>query len=182
MLRLAKGMTRHILVGDPFDENTVMGPVVSESACDRILRIIRLAAENGEGRLIIGGERLGGHLAGGYFIAPTLFADVDPQSDLAQEEIFGPVVSLMSFETEEDAIELANDTRYGLAAYVHTNDLRRRLRVCGSLQAGNVWVNGVDNLPASLPFGGNKQSGYGRLGGLAGIREFSRPKNIWISK
>jgi acyl-CoA reductase-like NAD-dependent aldehyde dehydrogenase len=87
----------------------------------------------------------------------------------------------MSFENEEHAIQLANDTRYGLAAYVYTNDLSRAYRVSRELMAGNVWINGFEGIPPAAPFGGTKQSGYGRIGGLAGIREFTRPKNFWIS-
>jgi len=129
----------------------------------------------------VGGERLGGELASGYFISPTLFVDVDNKSDLAQNEIFGPVVAAMSFDTEEQAVQLANDTCYGLAAYVYTNDLDRALRVGRALMTGNVWINGFEGIPPSAPFGGIKQSGYGRLGGIAGIREFTRPKNLWMS-
>jgi aldehyde dehydrogenase (NAD+) len=182
VLRLARGLLRRVAVGDPFDAVTSVGPVVTAAACERILGVIRRAVDAGEGRLVAGGERIRGELADGYFIAPTLFADVDARSDLAQEEIFGPIVSFMRFETEEEAVRLANESRYGLAAYVHTNDLRRALRVSEALEAGNVWVNGLDSTAPSVPFGGIKQSGQGRVGGRAGIREFTRPKNVWIAR
>jgi aldehyde dehydrogenase (NAD+) len=102
-------------------------------------------------------------------------------SDLSQKEIFGPVMSMQRFDTEEEAVAIANDHRYGLAAYVQTNDLKRAHRMAAALEAGNVWINGFPGVPGSIPFGGTKQSGYGRLGGLAGIREFSRPKNVWTA-
>jgi acyl-CoA reductase-like NAD-dependent aldehyde dehydrogenase len=158
-----------------------MGPVISQGACDRVLGFIERAQANQEGRLITGGHRMEGDLADGYFIAPTIFADVDNGSDLAQREIFGPVMSMQRFETEAEAVAIANDHRYGLAAYVQTNDLKRAHRMAAALEAGNVWINGFPGVPGSIPFGGTKQSGYGRLGGLAGIREFSRPKNVWTA-
>ena len=165
-------------LGDPANEGTVMGPVVSRSACERILGVIGRGRE--QGRLIAGGSRLAGELADGFFIEPTVFADVDPAAELAQEEIFGPVLSVVAFADEEEALALANGTRYGLGAYLHTNDLRRAHRVSRALAVGSVWVNGAPGLMPSAPFGGVKQSGSGRIGGLAGIREFLRPKNVWL--
>ncbi|MGH3223746.1 MAG: aldehyde dehydrogenase family protein [Streptosporangiaceae bacterium] len=181
VLRLMESGLRRITVGDPFAQGTWMGPLVTEAACERVMRVIEHASAAGHGRLIVGGERLGGELAAGYFISPAVFADVVHGSDLAQQEIFGPVLSVMKFENEKHAIELANDTRYGLGGYVHTTDLRRAHRVSKALAVGNVWVNGFYGISPAMPFGGIKQSGHGRLGGRAGIREFTRPKNIWIA-
>ncbi|MGP0047266.1 MAG: aldehyde dehydrogenase family protein [Solirubrobacteraceae bacterium] len=168
-------------VGDPLASGTVIGPVVSARACDRIVELIDRARELGAGTLVAGGERIGGELAGGFYIAPTVFSEVDSETELAQQEIFGPVLAFTRFETERDAIELANGTSYGLAAYVHTADVRRAHRVARALEAGNVWVNGFFGIPPSMPFGGTKQSGYGRVGGLAGLREFVRCKNVWLA-
>ncbi|MET9263806.1 aldehyde dehydrogenase family protein [Amycolatopsis sp. NPDC004079] len=181
VLRLASGRLRHIPMGDPFAAGTSMGPVVDEAACLRILSTIDAAGRAGHGRLVSGGGRLDGELAGGYFVEPTVFADVDNESPLAQCEIFGPVLSFLPFETEREAIELANASPYGLAGYVHTGDVRRAHRVSQALHAGNVWVNGFAGIPPSMPFGGTKQSGHGRVGGAAGIREFTRPKNVWTA-
>jgi acyl-CoA reductase-like NAD-dependent aldehyde dehydrogenase len=181
IVELCKTLVEQIPVGDPASLATRMGPVISQGACDRVLGVIERAGRNGEGRLVTGGHRLGGDLADGYFIAPTIFADVDNGSDLAQREIFGPVMSMQRFETEEEAIAIANDHPYGLAAYIQTNDLKRAHRMAAALEAGNVWINGFPGVPGSVPFGGTKQSGYGRLGGHAGIREFSRPKNVWMA-
>ena len=112
---------------------------------------------------------------------PRVFIDVDPTSDLAQQEVFGPVLAVIPFEDEADAVRIANATEYGLAAFVQTDDVRRAHRVAAALEVGNVWVNGFTGIPASVPFGGVKQSGYGRLGGAAGIREFTTTKNIWMA-
>jgi aldehyde dehydrogenase (NAD+) len=154
---------------------------MARRACERIVGVIERASEHGAGRLVAGGERLGGELADGFYIAPTVFAEVDGGAELAQQEIFGPVLAITRFETERQAIELADGTLYGLAAYVHTTDVRRAHRVAHELQAGNVWINGFFGIPPSMPFGGTKQSGYGRVGGVAGLREFLRPKNVWLA-
>jgi aldehyde dehydrogenase (NAD+) len=178
--RVAAG-ARRLAVGDPRAPDTALGPVVSAQACARILAFVERAERERHGRLLTGGERLGGELAGGFFIAPTLFADVDQASPLAQEELFGPVLALAPFDDEEEGVRLANATRYGLAAYVHTSDVRRAHRVAHALQAGNVWVNGFYGIPPSMPFGGRGESGHGRAGGRLGLHEFLRPKNVWLA-
>jgi aldehyde dehydrogenase (NAD+) len=170
-----------ITVGDPALASTDMGPLISPGACERVLGFVERAQANKEGRLVTGGYRLGGDLADGYFLAPTIFADVDNASELAQREIFGPLICIHAFSTEAEALAIANDHRYGLAAYVQTNDLKRAHRMAAALEAGSIWINGFPGVPRSVPFGGMKHSGYGRLGGLAGIQEFSRPKNVWTA-
>jgi acyl-CoA reductase-like NAD-dependent aldehyde dehydrogenase len=181
MVELCRTKVEAIAIGDPASPTTRMGPVISQGACDRVLGVVERTRRNREGRLVTGGHRMEGDLADGYFIAPTIFADVDNASDLAQNEIFGPVMSMQRFETESEALSIANDHPYGLAAYIQTNDFKRAHRMAAALEAGNVWINGFPGVPGSVPFGGTKQSGYGRLGGLAGIQEFSRPKNVWAS-
>ncbi len=181
VLRTVAARLARVRLGDPADERTMMGPVVSESACHRILGVVERAREQGHGRLVSGGVRLGGDLGDGYYVAPTVFAEVDPASELAQEEIFGPVLAFTPFDTEEEAVRLANGTRYGLGAYLHTTDLRTAHRVSRAVAAGSVWVNGVPGVLPSAPFGGVRQSGWGRIGGEAGVREFLRPKNVWIA-
>lgn len=170
-----------IEVGDPADFETMMGPVVSSGAADRIIDVIDRAKSSGRARLAAGGSRVGGQFAGGFFIEPTIFADVDPSSSLAQNEVFGPVQAIIPFDTEAEAIAIANGTPYGLAGYIHTQNLSRAHRVAAALEVGNVWVNGGFGIPAAAPFGGNKQSGHGRLGGRHGISEFTRAKNIWVA-
>ena len=176
----AARLTKTVVVGDPFSATTMMGPIVNAAACERILGVMSHAAESGQGRIIAGGGRFGGDLACGYFIEPTVFADVDNASPLAREEIFGPVLSVMRFDTEEDAVRLANDSPYGLGAYVHSRDVSRVHRMADSLEAGLVFVNGMPSGGPSpgLPFGGVKHSGSGRLGGIEAIREFTRTKTV----
>jgi aldehyde dehydrogenase (NAD+) len=131
-------------------------------------------------RVIAGGNRLSDDLADGFFIAPTIFADVDNAAPVARDEIFGPVVAVIPFDSEEEAVRIANDSPYGLAGYIQTSDLKRAHRVAQALEVGNIWVNGFLGIPSSAPFGGVKQSGWGRLGGADGIREFTRPKNVFV--
>ena len=172
------GIVGQMGVGDPFTEGVFMGPVINQAACDRILGVID-SAKVSDGTLLTGGERLGGDLANGYFIAPTVFTEVDNSSSLAQNEVFGPVLAVIRFSDEEEAIRLANDTQFGLAAYAHTNDLKRAHRVAAALEAGSVWING-SGLRVSTPFGGVKQSGFGRMGGRFGLEDFLQPKNVYI--
>jgi acyl-CoA reductase-like NAD-dependent aldehyde dehydrogenase len=179
VVEMAAAMLAHVKVGDPLNADTMMGPVVSESAAERILAMIERARQ--DCRLVTGGSRMSGEHADGYFIAPTVFADVDNSSYLAQNEVFGPVLSILRFTDAAEAVRLANDTPYGLAAYIWSSDLQRTHRLAAALTVGNIWVNGFFGMPPSMPFGGVKQSGFGRVGGRDGLREFTRPKNVWIS-
>jgi aldehyde dehydrogenase (NAD+) len=167
-----------VSVGDPFVAGVQMGPVIDGVACERIMAVIDRASASGMGRLVAGGQRM---KQPGYFIAPTVFADVAPESELATEEIFGPVLSVQRFADEAEGVALANASRYGLAGYVHTTDVHRALRVAGALEVGNVGING-GGAPAGpfAPFGGVKHSGYGKVGGLAGLMEFTRVKNVLL--
>lgn len=164
-------------VGDPFEADTISGPVVNEQALERITRVIEQAKSDGA-RLITGGERIGGDLAGGFYLQPTVFADVDPDSDLAQNEVFGPVLAIIPFDGEDQAIEIANSTQYGLSGYVFTNDLRRAHRVAEELETGEVLINGAINLGVTRPFGGIGISGMGKEGGRQGLEEFLHVKTV----
>ncbi len=157
-------------VGDPLDPLTVVGPVVTEEAMERILGVIAKAKTDGA-TLVVGGERLGGGLADGWSAAPAVFGDVDQASSLAQEEVLGPVQALMRFSTEAEVLAKANDTPYGLAAYVHSAHSDRLERMVHGINAGVVVTNGFGNLSPMTPFGRMKQSGFGRGGGTAGIEE-----------
>jgi acyl-CoA reductase-like NAD-dependent aldehyde dehydrogenase len=180
-LQILQAVAAHIKVGDPYNGATIMGPIISEAAVNRILGMIDGAVKAG-GRLVVGGKRLGGDYASGYYLPITIIADTDAKSEVAQHEVFGPVLAVMPFDSEDEAIALANDTSYGLGAYVHTQNLRRAHHVAGQLQAGMIHVNGSgEAMQPNVPFGGMKQSGYGRLGGEAGLREFLQVKNVWMN-
>ena len=175
-----EALVRAIKQGDPFDPTVEMGPVVNEASMHRILGVIERAREEKAGRLLVGGGRAGGELSRGFFVQPTVFADVDPDSHLAQREVFGPVLSIIRFGSEEEAIRIANNTEYGLAAHLQTRDVRRVHRLAGELRGGTIMVNGGKSLKPGLPFGGDGLSGYGREGGRQGIEEFVRPKTVAI--
>jgi aldehyde dehydrogenase (NAD+) len=173
-------MAKGIPVGDPWDPAVLAGPVINEAALERILGMIGRAQKDGA-RLVTGGSRLEGDLAGGYFIEPTVFADVDPDSELAQNEVFGPVLAVTPFETEDEAVTMANNTRYGLSGYVHTQNLSRALRLAEEMVTGEVLINGAANLRVQRPFGGVGISGMGKEGGRLGVEEFCRLKAVGIA-
>jgi aldehyde dehydrogenase (NAD+) len=181
VLDALKAVVGSYVVGMPLDPATMMGPLVSDVSLDRVLGFIDRARSSGAGRLLWGGARLGGELARGFFVEPTVFCDVDNRSELATEEIFGPVLAVTPFTTEAEGIRLANDTTFGLAAFVHTRDVERAHRVARSLDAGYVSVNGFAGLTPAAPFGGVKASGFGRQGGRAGLDEFLRPRNVFVA-
>ena len=166
-----------IKVGNPFEEDTVAGPVINVQALERITGMIERAKASGA-RLVVGGERISGDLADGYFLQPTVFADVDPHSELAQNEVFGPVLSIIPFDSGDQAIEIANSTPYGLSGYVYTKDLRRAHRFAEELETGEVLINGAVNLGATRPFGGIGISGMGKEGGRQGLEEFLHVKTV----
>ncbi|MBX8686782.1 aldehyde dehydrogenase family protein [Mycobacterium sp. 20091114027_K0903767] len=173
-------------IGDPMDPATTFGPVISEAAADRILGAVDAAVSSGAGQLLLGGkrirdDRLSGDLAEGYYVEPTVFGGVDKASDIAQLETFGPVVSLMRFRAEDEAVAIANDTPYGLNAFVQTTDLNRAHRVARQLESGSVWINQFSDISPQGPYGGYKQSGAGRTGGVEGLNEFQQVKNIRIA-
>jgi acyl-CoA reductase-like NAD-dependent aldehyde dehydrogenase len=167
-------------VGDPLDPTVFFGPVISAASADRILGVIDDAVSQQAGELLLGGTRMGGELEDGYFIEPTVFGGVDNESALAQTETFGPVVSVIRFRDEGDALRIANDTPYGLNAFVQTRDLTRAHRFARQLEAGSVWVNQMSLMSPQGPYGGYKRSGFGRTGGLDGLHEFMQLKNIRI--
>ena len=164
-------------VGDPFDKASDMGAVISDDHKSKIISYIKKAREEG-GRILTGGESL--KIGGGYFVAPTVIENLKTESCVNQDEIFGPVVTLTPFDSEQDVIEMANSTRYGLAASIWTNDINRSQRVARKLDSGIVWVNTWMNRDLRTPFGGVKESGYGREGGLDALKFFSEVKTICI--
>lgn len=163
-------------VGDPFNEETFQGPQVSQLQYDRIMSYIKSGKEEGA-TVETGGERLGDK---GYFIKPTIFSNVRPDMKIMQEEIFGPVCAISKFKDEEEVVELAHDTNYGLAAAVHTQNVNRALRVANSLKAGTVWINCYNMLHHALPFGGYKESGIGRELGEAALANYTQSKSVGL--
>lgn len=171
-------LSKLAVLGDPLDPRTTVGPVSNQASIQRIMSHIDEARSHA--RLLLGGARADGELAEGYFVEPTVFADVDNKSRLAQSEIFGPVLAVIPFKDERHAIEMANDTEFGLHAYLHTRDLKRAHRVADELTAGGVSINSMPVLTPSTPFGGVKSSGFGHEGGRASVEEFIHHKNIYV--
>jgi len=168
-------------VGDPLRPDVLFGPVISEIAAQRILALIQDTVAQQAGRLVLGGRRLDGEFADGFYIEPTVFTEVENNAAVAQQETFGPVVSVMRFRDGDDAVDLANGTEFGLNAFVQTTDLHRAHRVARRLEAGSVWINTHSDIePQGRPYGGYKHSGFGRSGGPDGLYEFLRAKNIRI--
>ncbi|WP_216207910.1 aldehyde dehydrogenase family protein [Amycolatopsis aidingensis] len=173
----AQGMTAGITYGDPFDPGVISSPLINERQLERVLGYIDTGKR--EARLVCGGERLEGDLAAGNFVAPTIFADVDNAATIAQEEIFGPVLAVVPFDDEEEAVALANDTEYGLGAGLFTSDVQRAFRVSRRLRAGTIGINGFQVEP-HLPFGGFKQSGLGREGGRSAFEAYTELKTVML--
>ncbi len=169
-----------MVAGDPLDPSTKLGAVVSEAHMEKILSYIALAQEEG-GQVLCGGHRLHPEsVEGGFYVAPTVIEGLGPACRTNQEEIFGPVVTLQPFDTEEEALALANDTAYGLAATLWTTDLKRAHRVAAGIESGIVWVNTWLLRDLRTPFGGVKASGLGREGGFDALEFFTEPQNICI--
>jgi aminomuconate-semialdehyde/2-hydroxymuconate-6-semialdehyde dehydrogenase len=172
---------KKLTVGDPLDENSRQGAVVSKMHFDKVLGCIELARQEG-GTILAGGEAIkgSGRCADGLFIAPTIVEGLGPDSRTNMEEIFGPVVSLQSFKTEDEALMLANTSDYGLSATIWTQDVSRANRVAGKVHSGIIWVNCWLLRDLRTPFGGFKSSGVGREGGWDALRFFTEPKNVCI--
>ncbi|MEZ0452843.1 aldehyde dehydrogenase family protein [Sphingobacterium thalpophilum] len=163
-------------VGDPRDEHTVIGPMASQKQFDRIQHYIRRGIDEGA-EVLVGGLGKPDGFQNGFYVKPTIFTGVSNDMTIAQEEIFGPVLSVITYKTEEEAIAIANDTVYGLHAYVSSSDIERAQRVAAQINAGRVAINTISH-DALAPFGGFKQSGLGREGGLYGLEEQLEPKVI----
>jgi len=168
---------KSIRVGSPAERSTAMGPIVSQAQMARVLDYIAIGVREGAS-LVTGGRRLDGP---GYFVGPTVFANVDHDMRISQEEIFGPVVSVVRFEDEDDAIAKANGTRYSLAAGVWSRDIGRVHRFATRVKAGTVWINTYGYTDIRLPWGGARDSGYGREHGDAAIENFTEPKAVWMN-
>ena len=167
-------------VGDPMNAETDVGPIATQAQFEKVLQYIDLAKREGAHCALGGGPYREEAVRGGRFVAPTIFTGVHNQMRIAREEVFGPVLAVIPFDTEEQAFEIANDTPYGLAAGVWTSDIGRALRASEQLQAGTIWVNTYRTGGPSTPFGGYKRSGLGREGGSEALKEWVNTKTVWL--
>lgn len=170
-----------VKVGLPWEDGVQMGSQIDAKQVKKILEYIEIGKKEGA-RLVCGGEKIeSGGLEKGNFIRPTIFADVTNDMRIAKEEIFGPVVSIIKFKTEEDVIAMANDSEYGLGGAVWTRDINRAIRVANSIETGRIWINTYNAIPAGAPFGGYKESGIGRETDKTTIDHYRQTKNIYIN-
>ncbi len=174
-------IARTARMGDPMSMDTQVGPVTTRPQFQKVLDYIAIGREEGATLLLGGGTGDVAAGANGWFVEPTIFGNVTNSMRIAQEEVFGPVLSIIRFKDEADAIRIANDVRFGLAAAVWTKDMGRALRMSSKLQAGTVWVNTYRAVSFMAPFGGYKDSGLGRESGVDAIREYLQVKSVWIN-
>jgi aldehyde dehydrogenase (NAD+) len=174
-------IVRPARLGHPENADTQIGPIANEPHFRRILEHIKEAKDEGA-RLVLGGNAVQPDSApNGWFIEPTIFTDVTPDMRLAREEVFGPVLAVVPFDSEEDAIRIANDSKFGLAAGVWTRDSARGIRMAERIAAGTVYINNYFNATTQSPVGGYKQSGYGRENGIEGMKAFLQTKSVWLA-
>ncbi len=172
---------KKLRVGNPADPNSQMGSQISARQMDRILDYIESGRQEGA-RVLAGGERdVEGDKAKGYYVKPTVFSDVRPDMKIAREEIFGPVVSAIRFNDTDEAVHIANGTIYGLAAALWTRDIKLAHRVAAEIKAGSVWINTYNGFDSASPFGGYKQSGFGRDLGANAIEQYTNVKSVWVA-
>lgn len=171
-------ITSNIIIGDPLAQKTQMGPLCTTGQIETIEREVALAVKQG-GKVLIGGKRPDG--MSGQFYEPTIIECPRQDMNIVDTELFGPVLCVQRFKTEKEVVELANDTKHGLAAGIFTTNSARSLRVADAIQAGIVWVNTYRAVSPIAEFGGNKGSGYGRESGFQAMYDYTRPKTIWIN-
>lgn len=174
-------LSQTVRIGDPSLPETQLGPIATRDQWERVMRMIDMAKADGA-TCALGGHALQGEGYGqGQFVAPTIFTGVTNDMRIARQEVFGPVLSVIRFHDEDEAIRLANDTDFGLAAAVWTQDLRRAMKCVDKIQAGTVWVNNYRTTSFTSPFGGYKRSGMGREGGVEAMKEYMQVKSVWIT-
>jgi aldehyde dehydrogenase (NAD+) len=169
-----------VRIGDPLDPETEMGPIATHAQYAKVLAFIAQATRDGA-HCVLGGRAVKPPKCGnGWFVEPTIFTDVTSDMELFREEVFGPVLAVMRFRDEDEAVRIANDTKYGLAAGVWTQDAARGIRMAERIAAGTVYINTYRHVSALSPVGGYKHSGYGRENGIEAIKEFLQLKSVWL--
>jgi betaine-aldehyde dehydrogenase len=180
-LEKLKSRVSAMRIGNPLDPQTQVGSLISRSHMDKVLGYVARGREEGA-RLVVGGHRvITGELAKGFFVAPTVFDGCHDDMAIARDEIFGPVMTVLTFDDEAEVIARANATEYGLSAGVFTNDLTRGHRMIARLQAGTCWINHYNVTPVEMPFGGMKMSGFGRENGRAAIDHYTQLKSVYVA-
>jgi betaine-aldehyde dehydrogenase len=172
-------LANSIRLGDPRSPDTEMGPLTSAQHRDKVLSYVGIAAEQGA-RLLAGGQAPGGELARGYYVAPTI-VEARPQDRVAQEEVFGPFVTVLRFGSDEEALAIANATDYGLGSGLWTRDLARAHKMAGAIHAGMCWINCYKRVNPGSPFGGVGQSGYGREMGFEAMHDYTEARSVWVN-
>ncbi len=178
LVEVIAAKARKLAPGDPLDSKTRLGSLVSEEQRDTVMRYVKSGMKEGA-RIVAGGKAAAVNAAGAFHEA-TVFDGVQPSMAIAREEIFGPVLSVISFRDEADAVRIGNGTNFGLAAAVWTRDVGKAHRVARALKAGTVWINAYNLYDAALPFGGYKQSGFGRELGSAALEGYTQLKSVWL--
>ena len=173
-------LARTARMGNPLEDTTQVGPITTKPQYKKVLEYIEIAKGEGAACVLGGAAATRPECGDGWFVEPTIFTNVDPKMRIAQEEVFGPVLSVMAFDTDDEAVEIANDTLFGLAAGVWTTSIKRALRMSERLEAGTVWINTYRAVSYMSPFGGYKRSGLGRESGLSAIRDYLQEKSVWI--
>ena len=177
-LAAAEMIAGSVTYGDPFDPAVLSSPLINDKQLRRVLGLVEAGEQEGA-RLVTGGQRADGELSAGNFVTPAIFADVDNAMTIAQQEIFGPVLSVVPFDDEDDAVRMANDSEYGLGAGLYTSDAKRAFRVARRIRTGTVGINGF-NVEPHLPFGGFKESGLGREGGRSAYEAYTELKTVLL--
>ena len=173
--------TRALKIGDPFDPDVMVGPLISREHHSKVMGYMDAALASSARHICGGAVPDDAVLAHGNYVTPAIFADCDDDMSFVKEEVFGPLMSVLSFDDEDEVLRRANDTNYGLSGAVFTRDFARAHRVANAIEAGNVWINSYNDLPPSIPFGGYKQSGYGRENGLVTLDHFTQWKTIYAN-
>jgi len=173
-------LARTARMGDPLNPATQVGPIATRPQFEKVLEYLRIAKKEGAVCRLGGGRAERPECGSGWFVEPSIFTEVRPDMRIANEEVFGPVLAVIPFEDEEDAVRIANNSIYGLAAGVWTSSMRRALLISERLEVGTVWVNTYRAVSYMSPFGGYKRSGIGRESGMESIREYLQTKSVWI--